>query len=1055
MTDNTRPVRSIEDIASPISDPGVIDQLVNSGNDQAQGPSIEDIAVSTEPTGAEKMREIGYGTQIGAIEGGTTMGAALLGARTAASLTPPILPVVGPLAKPIAATIGFGVGLTGGMGATSLANVEQLYPDVPRQDLVPYREGGKTFGETIAAAPVAFGIPVMNANRVARFVSGIGEAARKYPKSYFISEIMGGAGAGIAGGASESYFPGEAGPRIGAEVAGGFFSPGRFLISTAGAVKDFTKTLASSMSADARETRAANALYTLLNEVGTDVPALIKKLETSVPAGVTSTSAQKTGEAGLVMLETTLARGNAKYGAEVAEKGLESIQAYEKLIGKLRDIGSPAALRKAAELESANFEALLEGRMALADADAAAKIAKITKDTPQARVEIGQIVRSETERALADARTQEKALWTDAFKGSFRKKTVKGEKVMALQTVAPTNTGTSFLDIASSMTPERFKYRMPPEVKSIMDRLGVDEEAIAKYAAGKQTQEYLETGIVPAQYLTKQDGRKTISVFKKTDVQDLINVRSDLLAFARDSASKGDVSNAGFYGRLAESVLDDLSSMKNPAYDKARQFSRTLNDYFTRSYAGDLIAVNKKGAEKLPPEILVARAFGSGADVTAHRMADIEDAVGMMGAQYDDAVAKFGKNSAQAKALEGSANLSKQGVVSIRDAQGRALRLAAAKAIDPITGRVNPKTLATFVAENKSMLDRLQITNDLSDAVKAENAFRAMQDTNSAARKAMEQQSAFAQVLKFENPTAAVTDALNSRYPVKSFNNIVTLAKTGGPDAVQGLKASIYDYAFLKAGGESGFSPAAFNKAIFSPMAPGQPSLFNILRSQGVIDLTEATNLRKLINPMQNIEKAMNNNKLTGEVVQGADALTELALRVTGAKLGTALTPGGNSLVASSAGSKYVRKQFDKLPTFMVKGIIEKATQDPQLMALLLKRGATQREKFQISRQLHAYLSAAGLNYAQQDDEPMPAEERARPGLQFTDQQPSVSRRSLNSLPTAQTRGTKPAAAPMAPATPAPGPVSMTTPQGPAGEPTASRKMLQSLFPMDTISSIA
>lgn len=109
--------------------------------------------------------------------------------------------------------------------------------------------------------------------------------------------------------------------------------------------------------------------------------------------------------------------------------------------------------------------------MALADADAAAKIAKITKDTPQARVEIGQIVRSETERALADARMQERALWLDAFKGSFRKKTVKGEKVIALQTVDPTNTGTSFLDIASSMTPERFKYRMPPEVKSIMDSL--------------------------------------------------------------------------------------------------------------------------------------------------------------------------------------------------------------------------------------------------------------------------------------------------------------------------------------------------------------------------------------------------------------------------------------------------------------------------------------------------------------------------------------------------------------------------------------------------------
>ena len=1054
MSDNNRPALSIEDIASPISDPGMIDQLVNGGNTPEQGPSISDIAVAEEPTGAEKWREIGYGTEEGAIRGGTAMGSGYMGYRTGVALTPPVLPGVGPLAKPIGGLIGFGVGLTA--GAIASQNADQLFPDVPREDLIPYREGGKTFGESIAAAPVAFGIPVMNANRVARFVSGIGEAARKYPKSFLISEIMGGAGAGVAGGASEAYFPGQAGPRFGAEVVGGFFSPGRFLASTAGAVKDFTKTLASSMSADAREVRAANGLYTYLNNIGTDIPSLIKALEKPTREGVKVSSAQKTGEAGLVLLETTLARGNAKYGAEVVDQGLTSMLAYEKLIGKLRDINSPAALAEAARQEKKLFEELLDGRMALADADAAAKIAKITKDTPQARIEIGQIVRSETERALADARIQEKALWLDAFKGSFRKKTVKGEKVIALQTVDPTNTGTSFLDIASSMTPERFKYRMPPEVKSIMGRLGVDEEAIAKYAAGKQTQEYLETGIVPPQYLTKQDGKKNISVFKKTDVQDLINVRSDLLAFARDAASKGDVSNAGFYGRLAESVLDDLSAMKNPAYDKARQFSRTLNDYFTRSYAGDLVAVNKKGAEKLPPEILVAKAFGSGADVTAHRMADIEDAVGMMGAQYDDAVAKFGKNSAQAKALEGPANLSKQGVVSIRDAQGRALRLAAAKAIDPITGRVNPKQLSTFVAENKNMLDRLQITNDLSDAVKAENAFRAMQETNSVARKTMEQQAAFAQVLRFENPTAAVTDALNSRYPVKSFNNIVTLAKTGGPEAVKGLKASIYDYAFLKAGGESGFSPAAFNKAIFSPIAPGQPSLFNILRSQGAIDLTEATNLRKLINPMQNIEKAMKNNKITDDIVQGADALTELALRVTGAKLGTALTPGGNSLVASSAGSKYVRKELDKIPTFMVKGIIEKATQDPQLLALLLKRGATQREKFQISRQLHSYMAAAGLNYAEQDDEPMPEEEKARPGLQFTNQQPSVSRRSLNALPTAQTRGTKPVAAPAAPApaAPAPGPVSMATPQGPE-EQSSSRKMLQSLFPMDSISAMA
>ena len=1046
MVDTTKPTTlSIDDLSSPL------DQGTPSPIGQPTGEvDINAFSTRVEPTMEEKAREVLYGTEIGAIQGGGTFGTAVAGARTAAAVTPPVLPVVGPFAKPIAATIGFGAGLTAGYLATH--NIDQLFPEIPREDLTPYREGGKTFGETIGAAPVAFGIPVMNANRVAKFISGIGTAARKYPKSYITSEVLGGAGAGIAGGTAESYYPGEAGPRFGAEVVGGFFSPGRFLASTAGAVKDFTRTLISSTSSTARENRAAKALYNVLDEVGEDVPELIKRLEKDLPPGVTPTAAQKTGSEGLTLLETTLARGNSKYGAEVIKQGQDSIRAYEGLIQRLRDIGTPEALRKVAELRDAKTNALLEGRLALADATAAEKIAKITKDTPQSRYDIGQIVRSETERALADARAHEKDLWTKAYKQSITTKTVDGQKVPVLRAVSPTNSGEAFLDIATSMTPERFKYRMPAEVRSIMARLGVTDEAVKRYAAGKLTPEYLETGKVPEQYLTKTDGKKTVSLFKNTNVQDLINIRSDLLAFSREAAARGESSNAGFYGRMAEAVLEDLASSKNPAYDEARQFSRTLNDYFTRSYAGEVGAVTKTGAEKLPAEILVSRAFGSGADTTALRMADIEDAVGMMAKQYEDAVTKFGARSAQAQSLKPYADLSKQGVVSIRDAQSRVLRLAASKAIDPVTGRVNPTSLQRFVNENQTMLDRLGITGDLTDAVKAENTFRSLQTETSQINKSIANQAAFSRVLKFENPTSAITDALNSRYPVKNFQGIVRLAKSGGQEAVDGLKSSLFDYAFTKAGGDRNFSPAAFDKALFQPIAPGQPSIYNILRSQNAISLTEAKNLRNLIKPMERIEIALKNNQLTDEVIQGADALTELALRAAGAKLGASLTPGSaGSLVAASAGSKFMRKQFDKMPTFMVRGIIEKATQDPQLMALLLRRGVTQREKFDISRQLHSYLGAAGLNYAELDDEPIPAEEPV--------QAPQQARRLIRELPTAPTRGgSKPPMKTPAPnaGTPFQGGTALTpmpTPQGPQG-PSTSRKMLQSLFPMDTISSM-
>jgi len=1040
--------------SSPLQ--GVRDLFGKGSSSPPPSPSAIDLGDGTElvgePTLQEKATEVMYGTGIGAAQGGGTFGTAVAGARTAAAAMPI------PQLKPAAGVVGGLVGLTAGYLATH--NIDQLFPELARADLIPYREGGKTFGETIASAPVAFGIPVMQANRVARMISTIGEGARKYPKSYLAGELLSGIGAGTAGGISESYFPGEAGPRFGAEVAGGMFTPGRMLVSGAGAINNAITGIASSFSASSREGRAANALYKILSDsqAGTDVPKLIKLLEQPLPSVdgeiIKPTAGQKTGDLGLTILETTLARRHAEYGGKIADQGAKAMMAYEELVSRLRNLGSPEALQLAAKLRADKTEAMLEDRLTQADEVAASKIAKIQKDSPQTRPQIGEIVRSETERALADARSHEKELWDRAYKGSLRTKTVKGQKVLVFKEVNPANAGESFLEIATSMTPERFNYRMPAEIKGIMARLGVDESAIAQYAAGKRTQEYLQTGKVPMEYLTKVQGKKIVPLFKNTNIQDLINIRSDLLAFSREAAASGKTAEAGFYGKMAESVLDDLASSKNPAYDDARQFSRQLNDFFTRTYSGDISAVNKKGADKLPAEVLISKAFGSNNDVTALRMGEIEDAVGMMGKQYDDAVTKFGANSPQAQQLKPYADVSKQQVVSIRDANARVLRLAALETLDPVTQRVSPARLQQFVNKNKDLLGKLGLTDDLSDAVKAETAYLSLKSDFSAVNLRLKEQAAFSKVLQAgENPTLAITDAINSRYPVKTINSIVRLAKASGPDAVAGLKSTMYDYAFTKAStGNGNFSAEAFNKAFFEPIANGQPSIYNILRSQDAISLTEAKNMKRLINPMIRIEAAIKSNRVTDDVVNGADALLELGLRATGAKFGAELTPGSTgSLVAASAGSKFMRKQFDKLPTMMVKNILEEASKDPQAMALLLRRGVSQNQKYDISAKLAPFLArtafgarAPMLNLF--DPGPPPEEEAPTMDAGF----PRQARKLMQSFPTAQTRGTKPQAKP-----PTPAPAAPSAPQGPAGAPVSnSRKMLQSLFPMDTISGM-
>jgi len=1033
--------------------------------------------VGGEPTG--KLEQVGLGAVEGAATTGTTVLGGMAGAKTGMILGAPFFP---PFGTAVGGVIGLGTGLYAGSKAASV--IKDLLPPPPTDPaLLPYREGGKTFGDSIAIAPMAFGIPIKGAQQLSTYInrmspvlanvpggvaSGqlgkfiadtaalIGQTATKYPKSFVSAEVAGAVGAGIGGGTAESIAPGEAGPRLVGEVAGGFLFPGRMVLSASGNVKDFIGTLVQSVSKESREGRAANKLYSILEESGEDIPALIKKLSKADAGGVTPSAAQKTGSTTLSVLETTLAKNNAQYGADVLKQGEESLKAYKLLAQRLQDIGTPESLAKAAELRQTYFNGMLDTRLQLADAEAARRVANITKDTPQSRVQIGEIVKTQTELALKDAREHERFLWQSAFKDSVETTTKNGKTVLKYKDVTPASTGEEFLNIATSMTPERFKARMPAEVRNIMSRLGIDDAAIKRYADGKQTQEFLETGKVPAEYLTRTTpapksslilppgvkstlgAAEQTSIFKDTNVNDLVNIRSDLLAFARDAAGRGEAANANFYGRLAESTLTDLNTLSNPAYDTARQFSRTLNDTFTRTYAGDVATgVTKTGAEKIPAEILVSRAFGSNADVTALRMQEIQDAVGMMRTQYDDVVARFGPDSAEALQLKPFADLAAQRVDSIGDAQQRVLRLAAAKTVDPVTGRVSQKQLTNFVNENRAMLDKFGVTNDLQDALKAENAFQAVSQQNSYANKKLLKQTAFAQILQSENPTRAVTDVLNSRYPVKNFTNVAKLAQSSGPEAVDGLKSTVFDYAFTKAGGMDKFDVTKFRAALFEPLAKGQPSVLNMMRNEGLISNAEVKNLLSIIRPMEKIEKAMGTKQSMDEIIQGADAVTELAMRVVGARIGTAASGGGpGSLIAASAGSKAVRNIFDKMPTMMIRGIIEEATKDPQMMAMLLKKGVTEGERIQMARQLHGYLGAAGLNYAE-FDEPPEQQAPARTG-------PSQSQQMLRTLPVApQTRGMPTLTPKPQSAAPAPGPQTAA--------PSESRKMLASLFPEDRL----
>ena len=1005
---------------------------------------VESMSVAGESTLGEKGTEIGYGLLEGMTRTapGTTGG--IIGFRTGMALSPTMGPFA-PLGVAGATVAGIGIG-------NLLADqFDVKYPGVSRQDLVPYREGGKTWGDTIALAPIAFNIPVTQAERLSnairlveptakkfgmagaasasRFftdvIAGMGRTAQAYPKSFLAAEVTSGAGAGLGGGVSERYAPGEPGTRLASEIVGGVLAPSRLFVHM-GSAKSLLGNITASFSKDAREARAANKLYTILQESGEDINKVIRALEANVPARAEPTAAQKTGIRALSVLENTLARENAKYGGEIADQAKKTLEAYQLLARNLDAVGTPEALRAAAQLRQEAFNAMLDNRQGIALANAAQKVRGITKDTPEARQQIGAIVRDATYESLSDARKHERFLWDRATKEFDKPLKPTGKGPLAYRTIEPKNTVRSFLDEVIKLDPAVYKNTVPKLVKDVMKQMGVDDTAIATYRRGRYNPEFAATGRIPDLNMPK---------VTQMELPTLVNLRSNLLELSRNAAIKGDNNEARFYGNLAEGMLQDLSKVKSTKLDEARDFSRTLNDYFTRSFAGKVLSKEATGGMAYPPEVLVQRAFGANNDLAAMRMADIEDAVGMLGREYTDAVSKFGARSAQAQALKPLADLSADRVVSIRDAQERILRLAAAETIDPSTGRVSASRLSRFVEKRRPLLDKLQITSDLTDVVKAENALKATMAGNSFMQKSLRDQTAFAQVLKFESPSMALADALNSKTPVQAFSRITQLAKAGGPDATAGLKSSLYDYAFTKAGGDRGFSPQAFQDAFFKPIARGQPSIYNIMRSQGLMTLTEGKNLKRIIDPMLNVEKAVGDRRLLEGVIQGADAATELALRVVGSRIGVEIAGPRNNIIAAQAGSKYMRQIFDKSPMIMVRGIIEEATKDPQMMALLLRKGVTEGDKLRLAQQMHAYLGAAGLNYAR-FTEPAP-----EPTVQAPEPVRSVTPRRQPA--TAPTRGV-PGLNLGGGGPPGVGGVAPT----PAGS--SSREALKRLFPFDT-----
>ena len=749
----------------------------------------------------------------------------------------------------------------------------QSLEDVP-QEMRPIARAGEALGASapIAAAPFAVTRAVKDVPGVVR---PIVQAARSSPGKFAAVEAGGALGAAQGAAAAELIAPGSPTAAVAGEVAGGFVNPIGTAARAVGGAGKGLGTLAKSFTRGGREAKAAQTIQQAMVQAGEDPARVAQLLREADLEGISLTAGQKSESPTLLALETTLAAKNPNFDAAMRTRTQENMANLRKLVGQLEASGDPQLLKEAARMRERYFDSLLQGRLQAAQARIERTQAGLGGDKGAASVRANQIL----EEALADARQVEGELWAQVP----RDQQLQGGGIVE-----------AHKRMRSEMLPEE---PLPPAfIEQFVERVG------------KQG------------YVTSGEAQR---------------FRSQMLARAREARAQSKWSEARTYEDMADGALADLSAMDGGAAAEARAFSKSLNDTFSRTFASDALAVKGSGADRIVPEAVLQRAYGSGGAVSSKRFQELEAA-----AQFS------GKSMLQE--------------------QEEFLRAAASASVDPQTGRVNPRQLEGFMRNNAQMLERYPaLRGDLRDASAAEQAFRNVQGAGEQASKAIQQRAVFAEVLRNENPAQAVRNVINSANPQRGYEQLIKLARRGPTGAVDGLKASTLDYAARQATSATGDFSFERYRQILAPSTPGRgPSILTMMRKGNVMQPQEAARFMFILRNAERIERSLASKAKMSQVVGEPDALFDLVVRAVGANIGGASVFGqasGAPIVLAGAGSKAARNLFEKVPRTRVLDVVQEASQNPKLMAALLEKPASPVRARALERQINAFLIQAGI----------------------------------------------------------------------------------------------
>lgn len=720
-------------------------------------------------------------------------------------------------------------------------------------------------------------------------------AAREAPGAFAAAEAAGIIGAAQGGALAELLAPGNDLARMGGEMAGAIVSPISLATRAAGGVGRTVRNFFSGFTQGGRDRRAAEYVVNAFSRTGEDPQAVLDALRRAQDLPATGTVGQTTGSPTVIAIENQLAGQSPRFAAERDTMGIEGLRELREAAERLATSGDPADLVAAARLRETYFNEMMAQRISQANADAERALARVASEGQPGQMAASEEASSILNNAISDARRIEGELWGEIDR------------------------------------------TVPIEPNAV---LGAYQEGRGRLLPDENLDGAIE-GIIARM----SEGQPMTS-------NDLLLLRSRALEFSRRAASgeNADRQMAAIYGMIADGALADLSDqMTGSAVDLARNYSRSMHEAFTQTFAGRGVGSTQTGGDMIPPEMLLERAFGAGGTRGDIQFQQLE-------------------NAAAFNQLGGPPDQGDFGPL-MRGAQEDFLRSSALRAgQDPLTGEARPSAIARFLAANESTLGRFpDAQSDIARALSSQRAVESVQSRGQYATEVLGRNSPLGQLLRGETPNAAVRNALNQGE--SSFISLANLARSGGPEAVDGLASATLDSLMRSSRNQGGdFSFTRFNELLTTPQTSWTQSPLDLMVSQGVIDQGAADRLQEIIRRASLIERPPSAN-MDEAVIAPPDAITDLITRIIGARIGSAGVAGqGAPLIAAGAGARTATNLFGRMPNARIQEALIEIVKDPRLFELAIARAPSPEMQRDLTRQINAALINAGIDTAYEDD---------------------------------------------------------------------------------------